>query len=78
MSKEPQHTDTSDSGSAALKFITIQEILTTKGKTTRRGVADALDVPAAEGIAVSQAIEGDRCRSRRRSVSRRHFRGGNS
>lgn len=29
-----------------------------KGDTTRRGVADELDVPAVEGIAVTQAIEG--------------------
>ncbi|WP_418771539.1 DUF7437 domain-containing protein [Halobacterium yunchengense] len=30
----------------------------TQGETTRRGVADSLDVSAVEGIAVTQAIGG--------------------
>lgn len=44
-------------GKAAIAPAVIGTIEYLKGNTTRRGVADVLDVPAVEGIAVSQAIE---------------------
>lgn len=44
-------------GKAALAPAIIETIEYLNGNTTRRGVAAALDVPAVEGIAVSQAIE---------------------
>lgn len=45
-------------GKAALAPAVTQTIEYLKGNTTRRGVANTLGVPAVEGIAVSQAIEG--------------------
>lgn len=45
-------------GKAAIALAIVETIEYLEGKTTRRGVADALDVPAVEGIAVSQVIEG--------------------
>lgn len=44
-------------GKAALAPAINATIEYLNGDTTRRGVAEALDVPAVEGIAVSQAIE---------------------
>lgn len=44
-------------GKAALAPAVIETLEYLEGTTTRRGVAAALDVPAVEGIAVSQAIE---------------------
>lgn len=44
-------------GKAALAPAITETIEYLNGNTTRRGVAAALDVPAVEGIAVSQAIE---------------------
>lgn len=44
-------------GKAAIAPAVVQTLEYLDGNTTRRGVADALDVPAVEGIAVSQAIE---------------------
>jgi hypothetical protein len=44
-------------GKAALAPAVTATIEYLKGNTTRRGVADELDIPAAEGIAVTQAIE---------------------
>jgi hypothetical protein len=44
-------------GKAALAPAINETIEYLTGNTTRRGVAEALDVPAVEGIAVSQAIE---------------------
>ena len=44
-------------GKAALAPAISETIAYLNGSTTRRGVAAALDVPAVEGIAVSQAIE---------------------
>lgn len=45
-------------GKAAIAPAVFETISYLKGNTTRRGVARALGVPAVEGIAVSQAIEG--------------------
>lgn len=44
-------------GKAALAPVVIATIEYLKGETTRRGVAEDLDIPAVEGIAVTQAIE---------------------
>ena len=44
-------------GKAALAPAVTATIDVLQGKTTRRGVADDLDVPAVEAIAVTQAIE---------------------
>lgn len=44
-------------GKAALAPAVTATIEYLKGNTTRRGAADILDVPAVEGIAVTQAIE---------------------
>ncbi|WP_276258027.1 DUF7437 domain-containing protein [Haloglomus litoreum] len=44
-------------GRAALAPAVTATVEYLEGKTTRRGVADALGVPAVEGIAVTQAIE---------------------
>ena len=44
-------------GKAALAPAVTATIEYLKGNTTRRGAADTLDVPAVEGIAVTQAIE---------------------
>jgi hypothetical protein len=44
-------------GKAAIAPAIIETIEYLMGNTTRRGIADVLDVPAVEGIAVSQAIE---------------------
>jgi hypothetical protein len=44
-------------GKAALVPAVMATFTYLRGKATRRGVAEALDVPAVEGIAVTQAIE---------------------
>jgi hypothetical protein len=44
-------------GTSALAPAVAETLAYCRGEQTRRGVADALGVPAAEGIAVSQAIE---------------------
>lgn len=44
-------------GKAAIAPAIIETIEYLMGNTTRRGIADALEIPAVEGIAVSQAIE---------------------
>jgi hypothetical protein len=45
-------------GTSALAPAVAETLAYLRGEQTRRGVATALGVPAAEGIAVSQAIEG--------------------
>ena len=44
-------------GKAALAPVVMSTIEYLKGETTRRGVANDLDIPAVEAIAVTQAIE---------------------
>lgn len=44
-------------GKAALSPVVMATIEYLKGETTRRGVADDLEIPAVEAIAVTQAIE---------------------
>lgn len=44
-------------GKAALAAAVAETVEYLKGNQTRRGIADALDVPAVEGLAVSQVIE---------------------
>ena len=44
-------------GKAAIAPAVIETIEYLKGNITRRGIANILDVPAVEGIAISQAIE---------------------
>lgn len=44
-------------GKSKLSSAIAQTIEYLRGNTTRRGAADALDVPAVEGIAITQAIE---------------------
>lgn len=44
-------------GKAAIAPAVLETIEYLKGNKTRRGIAEALEIPAVEGIAVSQAIE---------------------